>query len=941
MAGLRSFLDTKRVDGSDWNITGMGGLDVGKYYISDDDYDKFLELTYKSIFVNKQACSLLEKHCDNGPLLIDLDFRYEPGGLLKRRYNDDHLLDFIMEYVSTIAKFIDISKLPNDLKFYVMNKPAPEHDGKQHKDGVHIQCPNISTEPKFQYAIRGAMLQKNVIKTIFGDTELTNEEHDCFDVAVIHRNNWFLYGACKPNKAQYKIQRIINVPRKAFENVKIEEISDTVESNLEDLDIPDDSAEIMKELSIRVNHKDLTELVFRPESLTEYNHLVSLYGKGNAKLNKLDMISHTGKSKKVDDDDETVVSLIGDMTSGGAHTQEDIKLAYRLVRECLDPEKRCGDYNDWVNLGICLKNIANNPESLAVWSEITRKVDSKHKKASYTDAQLLAKWNLLKLSEREKQLRMGSIHYWAKEDNIDVYNSILGESIIDWIMHFASDSHVSVAKLVKKLYQHEFRCSMNAKRGGSEWYIYTNHIWVRLKKNVILRERLGEEVRNHFIKADTHLGTMVIKSTGPEKEVYENKRKLMFNIQKNLENTTFRDHVMKECESKYYDEKFIERLNMNPHLFACSNGVLELRHYESDDMSGGPKVLFRPGRPDDCISFQAGVYNDLEAIPYIPYDPEHPTEHHKFVLEFYRKVYPEEDLREYVLTLDAACLEGANNEQQLYEEKGNASNGKSKRQDLRQYTMGPYATSINVITFTRKRPDAGNANPDIITLKGVRYLYSGEPEEGEKLNSSLIKQWTTDTISARGLHADQEKFKIMGRIFIACNDLPPISSMDGGTWRRIRVIPHKAKFWNPGDPPVPADVPKEYIFPKDETLDTRFKTPEIRIAFLGILVYYFEHHYLKHGLIEPECVKEATMKYQKENDIFGAFIDENIIKEVGAGPIRMRDIMNRFDSWKKTMPGASAIKKGQIIERLKGIAAKGSTEKELYGLRLNDTEEDE
>jgi predicted RNA-binding protein len=52
----------------------------------------------------------------------------------------------------------------------------------------------------------------------------------------------------------------------------------------------------------------------------------------------------------------------------------------------------------------------------------------------------------------------------------------------------------------------------------------------------------------------------------------------------------------------------------------------------------------------------------------------------------------------------------------------------------------------------------------------------------------------------------------------------------------------------------------------------------------------------------------------------------------------MRDVMTRFDSWKKTMPGASAIKKSQIIERLKGIAAKGSSEKELYGLRFKDEE---
>jgi P4 family phage/plasmid primase-like protien len=644
-----------------------------------------------------------------------------------------------------------------------------------------------------------------------------------------------------------------------------------------------------------------------------------------------------GLGDGADEDDETVVSIIGDNPGLYTHTQEDIKLAYRLVRECLDPEKRCGDYNDWINLGICLKNIANNPESFAVWCEITRKVDKKHKKASYSDAQFNAKWNLLKLSDRDKPLKMGSLHYWAKEDNLDMYNSILGESIIDWIVHFASDTHVSVAKLVKRLYQHEFRCSSVGKRGGSEWYMFVGHSWVPLKKNVILRERLGEEVRNYYIKADQHLGTLIIKSTETEKAVYESKRKLILNIEKKLEDTHFRDNVMKECESKYYDEKFIERLNMNPRLVGCSNGVLELRHYETDDMSDTPKVLFRPGRPDDCISFQAGKMHDLDPIPYIEYNPANPNIYHRAILDFYEKVYPDKELREYVLTLDACCLEGENKEQKFYFETGSGGNGKSIKQELKRNTLGDYAANVEPTVLTRKRPDSSAANPDLIVLKGVRYIYSGEPEIGEKINAARMKQLSgDDVVGARALHSDQDKLKIMGRIFMACNDLPPITSLDGGTWRRVRVIPHISKFVE-HDKPI---NPEEHIYHRDYSLSDKFKTPEMRLAYLGILVYYYENYYLKYGLIEPDCVKSASETYKHENDIFAAFVEETLIREAGAGPTRFVDIMTRFTTWKKTMPGASELKKSQILERLKAIAAKGSSDKEFYGIRFKDIEED-
>lgn len=953
MDTFRTFLNARRSDEDhpEWNVTGMSESDKGKYFIKDEDYDKFLELAYNFIFTSKkpktQACSLLEKHRENGPLLIDLDFRYNPVGPLERRFSEDNLLDFIIEYVSAIARFVDISKLEEDLVFYVMNKPNAEHDGKQHKDGVHIQCSNITTDPKFQYAIRGYLLQKETIERIFGETELTNKAYDCFDASVIHKNNWFLYGACKPNKAQYKIQRVIKVPRKAFEDVSVDKIDEIVETELKDLDVPTDCLEIMKLLSIRVNHTEPTKLVFRPETLTEYNHLLTLWGKGNAKFVKPDIISHISSSMKAaggagahhEEDDETVVSLIGETPGMFTHTHEDIKLAYRLVRECLDAEKRCGDYNDWISVGICLKNISNTSESLAVWSEITRKVDKSHKKSSYSDAQLMAKWNLLKLSEREKPLKMGSLHYWAKVDNLEVYNSILGESIIDWIINFADETHMSVVTLVKRLYQHEFRCSTAGKKGESEWFMFVGHSWVPLKKNVILRKRLGVEVLDYYYKAKQHLITLILKGSQTEREVHEKKEKLLSVIMKKLKDHSFRNGVMKECESEYYDEKFLERLNMNPRFVGCSNGVLELRHHETDDMSDIPKVLFRPGRPDDCISFQTGKVGELDPIPYVPFDPEHPNEYHKAIIDFYEKVYPNKELREYVLTLDASCLEGENKEQKFYFETGSGGNGKSMRQLLKQNTLGDYAKTISVVVFTRKRPDSSQHNADIVRLRGARYIYTGEPEINEKINAPLMKQWSGgDAVSARGMFQDQDELKIMGRIFLACNDLPTITSMDGGTWRRIRVIPHVAKFIGPGDP-VP-DIPAEHIHARDDSLTSKFKTHEMRVAYLGILVYYYENYYLKHGLTEPDCVKSASDTYKHENDVFAAFAEETFVKEIGAGPIKFTDIISRFDIWKRTMPGASLLKRAQIIERLKAISAKGSSDKEFYGLKFRDTDEE-
>ena len=162
----------------------------------------------------------------------------------------------------------------------------------------------------------------------------------------------------------------------------------------------------------------------------------------------------------------------------------------------------------------------------------------------------------------------------------------------------------------------------------------------------------------------------------------------------------------------------------------------------------------------------------------------------------------------------------------------------------------------------------------------------GEPDAGEKLNTSLMKQLSgEDRVQARGLFSDQEKFNMMGKIFLSCNDLPPVSSMDNGTWRRIRVIPHVSTFKDPGDPAID---PSKHIYEKDLHLKTKLR--HWRSSFLALLVHYYENYYLVHGLKEPDVVIAASNKYKEENDMFSSFFTECFVKEAGAGPVSAKGL---------------------------------------------------
>ena len=944
---------------NEWTVTGINeDYDKGVYIVKDDEMDEFLRLAHNHIYTRGWPCSLLQRHRSVGPLLIDLDFKYEGGGALRRRFGDEHLKRFVAQYAAAMIYLSRVESLTVDaLDFYVSLKPLPEVDVGKQKDGLHIQCPSVFTEPKYQFGIRGFLQQQEAIRSTFGDTHFMNPTEKVYDASVIYRNNWFIYGASKPNKAQYAVTNIWSLPVESVREMlegggdpaSYEELVGIVEEALEDREVAERPQDLMRTLNIRAQNT-ATPLAIRPLRGAEWEELMIAWGDGKDKpaggggrvggggiRNALmlaggeeDLVPAGGAGATgggaAGDDVLTVVGGDENITP-----ESDIVLAYRLCRECLNAEKRAGEYQDWINLAICLKNLANTDESLKVWIEVTRKVDSSHKKATKTDAELRAKWNLIRVDGTRK-LGMGSLQHWAAEDNPEKHRSILSETLTDWIIHFAKETHVNIATLVYRMYRHEFRCCLGARKGEYIWYQYpvAAHSWHHLRTPIELRTRLSSRVKDEYIEAWRKLGKRDVATEEARKD-NETRRRTLHAIENKLENNGYKESVLKECQEKFYDDDFINKLNSDPYLVGVSNGVLELKYWEREGV-GRPHVHFRDGRPDDYVSFvMGGSDGELDALPYVPYDAEDPTQ--KELAAFFERIYPDPVLREYVLTLLASCLEGANREQKFYVMQGRGGNGKSMIEMLMELTFGDYGTSLSTTVFTRKRPDSGAANPDIITVQKRRYIHTGEPDDNERINTAIMKAWTGgDRLCARGLFADQEKFSITGKIFMSCNDLPPVSKMDGGTWRRLRVIPHVSTFKDPGDPAID---PAKNIYPKDLHLEAKLR--HWRTAFLSLLVHYYETRYLEHGLKEPECVVAASNEYKEDNDMFSRFVAESfIIDKTCHVPLFAKEVRNIFRDWKKSLGRECDLKETTVMERMRELCGSGSTKTEFWGIRVAD-----
>jgi phage/plasmid-associated DNA primase len=233
------------------------------------------------------------------------------------------------------------------------------------------------------------------------------------------------------------------------------------------------------------------------------------------------------------------------------------------------------------------------------------------------------------------------------------------------------------------------------------------------------------------------------------------------------------------------------------------------------------------------------------------------------------------------------------------------SNGKSKLVELMRLTLGDYQTSMASTVMTRKRPESGAANPEIMVTKCRRFIYMQEPDDKEPINTSVMKQFSgEDIVEARQLFGEQEKFRIMGKIFMMCNTLPPVTSMDEGTWRRIRVVPFESTFLPPDHPGLRLNKPN--TFPRDSKLDEKMRT--WREPFLSLLVHIYDTEYIKSGLNPvPEIVLQASNKYKDNFDIVAKFDSERIsepktdedVHKCRTEPIDSKYILSVFRAWKK------------------------------------------
>lgn len=546
--------------------------------------------------------------------------------------------------------------------------------------------------------------------------------------------------------------------------------------------------------------------------------------------------------------------------------------------------ERWRHYLDWISIGWCLRNISI--DLLPLWIDYTLKNSPERFKDGET-SECENKWK----NFRSEGYNLYSLHKWAKIDNPEGYKKYKETEIDRFISMGISGTTYDIAKLLYEKYHFQFKC---ASIKHDIWYEFKEHRWRCIENAYSLKNKISEELypiycelyKTYSEKAKSCESKLIADS-------YDDKRKKLVGLMKSLKTNKFKNDVISECKSIFLDIEFNDLLDESRHLLCFENGVYDLE-----------QGIFRDGNPEDYLSLST-------KLNYIEYKPDSPEL--KEILKFIHDVFPDEDLREYVLTLLASCLSGHNKDQKFYILTGTGANGKSVTIDLLNGVMGEYVVTMSPTIITSKRAASNAATPELARTKGKRAVILQEPENNEQIYVGKMKELTgCDRIYSRELYKMPVEFKPQFKLFLICNNLPNIPSNDGGTWRRIRAIPFKSKFV---DNPDSKNMYEKKI--KDNISRELLKCRE---AFMFILLQKFKH-YQKYGVTEPACVKSKTDQYKQENDIYLEFINENIDETNSEQDmISFRDLFEAFKEWTKNSAYTKKINKHEfkanMIEKL-------------------------
>lgn len=864
--------------------TRMPNIDMniypGSFVFSKEELKDFLSIYTQHVFVNKKKEYLTERQLQkNGPLLIDMDFRYNKD-VVTRQHSKEDKKDIILLYLDEMKELYSFTH-SKPFYVYVMEKPNvnTESDKNATKDGIHLII-TIQMDNIMQTLLREKILKR--IPDVCKKLPIINTWEAVLDEGISKGGtNWQLYGSRKPGNEAYELTQIFKI-----EVDKVDGEFMMIEEKVSDFDIL--QVDNLYKLSAKNDEHPSFEV--HPNIAEEYNKRCSLENTNEQKKTA----KKTTKVRLLNEDDGETIKL-SDICDKETLTRAVDKIMNALnsgeyyIREThvytqLLPEKYYESGSHLLNRQVAFALKDTDERLFLSWVMLR----SKSSDFDYdTIPDLYNKWKNY-FNTKNSGLTRKSIMYWAKQDAYDEFvkarNSTMSylveeslNTLTDW----------DFAMILYELNKDKYICS-DIKH--SVWYAFDNHRW-EIDKGDTLRMSISTDMFNLY-QAKRNVALKELQKYTETDDLYKH-----FQSQISaccvacvkLKSNGAKGNIIREATPIFYDKHFNKNMDANKYLMCFSNGVMDFKN-----------KVFRDGNPQDYITKSTN-------IPYEPIDMTK-TYHSRVVAEiteFMKQLFPVQELNTYMWEHLASCLIGENLNQTFNIYRGNGSNGKSLLTDLMTHALGEYKGVVPITLVTRDRNNIGGTSSEVMQLKGVRYAVMQEPKKEEKINEGVMKELTgSDPIQARALYAETETFIPQFNLVVCANYLFEINSNDDGTWRRIRICDFMSKFKGENDV---VDHDPRYVFPKDKNL--KDKIPNWAPLFASMLV----KKALETQGIVKDCpiVMASADKYRQGQDHISGFVSEMVVFTADPNDrVKKKELTQEFTSWFKESQGYRKMPKG-------------------------------
>jgi len=618
---INKILDEGRIPaGQQTQIThvSMGG-NKGKFSLNKILRKKLVKALAEATELNMDF-HIAEMPKEYGPIIIDIDLEmlkkdYKTG----RLYDDDMIVEIIDYYRDAINKYLMVSK--EQLKVCIFEKEAPTQKDITVRDGFHAFFHQICTSSKVRHLIRNYVVKMAEESETFEG--FTKSVPEIFDKSIVSTNAWLMYGCKKADGKPYILTKVL------------------------DMDYTDYGPECLGDQLQKTKIFSIQQKTWKVDNSSPYS---SEYNddKIEKEYNELGFIRKPSYEVK---------EIIPE------NKLQEIQKAKAYMT--MIKESRADSYGDWIRIGWALHNI--DKSLLDEW------IDFSQKSEKFKDGECEERWNTMK----DQGLTLGSIRYWAKEDNPEEYKKYQALEYQACIEKSVETNTWFIAKALHNKYCDRFVC-VSVK--NNDWYEFKNHRWQESQSGNALTMLICDDFINDFTQKAIDWNTKALTSSGPEKEEYQSKGSKMQRIIDRLLNLTFKKQIMEEAKILFFDANFFQKLDdTNKHLIGFENGVYDLEREE-----------FRQGRPDDYISL-------CTKVQYIPWNNSRKDvrKYEEKFNTYFSQVLTDDEVRNYFLLSLASCCSGENKDQKfrIITGKGsskNGSNGKSLTMSLVNKAMGDY-----------------------------------------------------------------------------------------------------------------------------------------------------------------------------------------------------------------------------------------------------------